>query len=154
MRRRGFIVFLLGGAFAAPAQQPVYTNNRFRYVGGTLPARISRFDWNTTVKLGEGWLELIIAPKIRIRMEVWRVTAVLYGPGAERRVAEAVSGATFAAPPALFGAMQGGRDQAVAILFDTGDGKEQAVLLEGMRGSAHALAQMLSWATGKAVNRR
>jgi hypothetical protein len=153
MRRRGFIGFLLGGAVALRAQPPAYTNNRFRYVGGTLKARISRFDWNTTVKLSEGWLELIIAPKIRLRMEVWRVTAVLYGSGAERRVSEAVSGAKFAAPPALFGAMQGGRDQAVAILFDTGDGKEQAVLLEGMGGSAQALAQMLGWAAGKVVNR-
>lgn len=153
MRRRGFISLLLGIAGALRAQPPMFTSNRFRYVGGTVKARTSRFDWNTTVTLGDGWLEVLIAPKTKLRMEVWRVTAVLYGPGAERRVSEAVTGAKYAAPPALFGAMQGGREQAVAILFDQGDGKEQAVLLEGMGGTAYSLAQILGLATGKKVNR-
>ena len=152
MRRRGFIPLLLG--FAASAEtRPLFNGNRFRYVGGTVNARTSRFDWNTTVTLTEDWLEISIAPKPKLRMEVWRVTAIYYGPGAERRVSVAAGDAKFAAPPALFGAMQGARDQAVAILYDPGDGKEQAILLEGMGSSAYALAHALAAATGRKVNR-
>lgn len=131
----------------------MYQNNRFRYVGGTVKARTSRFDWNTTVRLEEGWLEIFIAPSTKLRMEVWRVNAILYGPGVERRLAQSVSGAKLAAPPALFGAMPGGRDQALGLVFDSADGKEQTILLEGMNYSAFQLAQLLSQATGKRINR-
>lgn len=153
MRRRQFIALLPGLAGRLQGQASAYSNNRFRYLGGTVQARTSRFDWNTTVTVGDGWLEILIAPKTKLRMELWRVTAVHYGPGAERRVMEAVGAAKFAAPPALFGAMQTGRDRAVAILFDLGDGKEQAVLLEGMGASAHVLALMLAGPNGKRINR-
>jgi hypothetical protein len=142
-----------GAGRGAAETRAVYRNNRFRYVGGTVNARTSRFDWNSTVKVEEGWLEIVIAPSTKLRMEIWRVHAILYGPGAERRLADRVSGTKLTAPPALFGAMPGGREQAIGLIFDLGDGKEQTILLEGMSNGAYQLAQLLSHATGKRINR-
>ena len=96
-RRRLFAGLLAWLAMAAPPQNRW---NKVRYQGGTVDAKVNPFDWNTTVTLLPGEIELLFAGRKRVKIPLARVTALSYGQKAHRRMVDL---GVMSAPGALFG---------------------------------------------------
>ena len=129
--------------------------NKIRYVGGTIPVKTSRYDWNTTLTVTQnpGSIAVVIAPAVlftplqTVRIKPSQVTSLSHGAAAWRRVGE-VSGAQLPAKaPALFGLLS---DHGfVGIVYQTDDGKPAAMLLDCyFRGQ---ILLVLKELTGKAI---
>src|SRR5689334_8267096 len=104
--------------------------NRIRYRGGTLPAKVSAFDWNTTLVVTLDQVDMLINPNTRVRIKPSQVISISYGQEARRRVADVAALNPAYSPPALFGLLHVSKKHLIGIVYYAEDGKEAAVLLE------------------------
>src|SRR5215471_2630072 len=88
--------------------------NKVRYVGGTVGIKTSPYDWNTTISVtvNPDTIVISIAPakmfsaQQTVRIKPSQIDALLFGPGAWKRVAE-LSGAQMPSKtPGLFGLLE------------------------------------------------
>lgn len=125
--------------------------NKIRYQGGTVDAKVNPFDWNTTLKVSSGEIELVFAGRKRFRIEASTVVIIAHGERACRRMAERLGVNSANRPVPLFGMVSLGKDHLVGIEFKNSDGARGAVLLAVHKDSYRDLLQELSSLTAKAV---
>ena len=125
--------------------------NKLRYLGGTVPARVNAFDWNTTVTIKPDSILLVFAPRVTLRLQPSQVTSLSYGPVAQRRVADVAASSLVANPPALFGLLRGSKEHWIGTVYQTDDGKTGAVLLESQARQDWIIVQVLKAVTGKPI---
>ena len=149
----GLLVAGVGSAQVKSATQ-VKSWNKIRYQGGTVEAKVNPFDWNTTLTLRQGELELVFAGRKRVVIPVADVMTVSYGQKAYRRVADMAVLSVFATPVALFGLLHKSKDHIVSVEYRMPDGKTGAVLLTVHKDQYEGLLRALQAATGKPVETR
>jgi hypothetical protein len=127
--------------------------NQIRYVGGTVEIKTSRYDWNTTLTINAGDIVVEIAPatvfaaKKTVRIKPSKVLNLSSNNVAWQRVA-AVDGARLPAqPPKLFGVLV--EYGSVGLVYETGDGKRGAMLLDSIFSAA--ILGALGKVTGKPI---
>lgn len=152
--RRAIAVALAGLLVAGVASAEVKSWNKIRYQGGTVEAKVNPFDWNTTLTLRQGELELVFAGRKRVVIPVADVMTVSYGQKAYRRVADMAVLSVFATPVALFGLLHKSKDHIVSVEYRMPDGKTGAVLLTVHKDQYEGLLRALQAATGKPVETR
>ena len=126
--------------------------NKLRYSGGTVPAKVNPYDWNTTLTVAPGRIELVFAHRSTLRLASAQVTALSYGERAYRRVADMVAlSVVFVNPLMLFGILHESKAHFIGIEFRDADGKNGAVLLEADKNNYQAILEALKAVTGKPV---
>jgi len=152
--RHALTYCILMATLCTPAvAAPRHSWNQIRYVGGTVPVKPSRYDWNTTLTLNPDSIVLVFTPAtvfrpgFALRLKPSQVTSLSYGLAAWRRVAEVRGAVLPAKPPSLLGMLPD--FVSVGIVYRSEDGKPGAVLLEIWR--VGAILQALKQATGKPV---
>jgi hypothetical protein len=126
--------------------------NKIHYLGGTVKAKVDRWDWNTTLTIRDGEIELVFNPHTTLRLKPSQVRSISYGQEAHRKVEDIVALGLVFPPLALFGVLHASKEQLVGIVYDTEDGKMGAVLLESPQ--FFAILQALTRVTGKTVELR
>src|SRR5580704_7634903 len=119
----------LAGTLCGAAERKSWS--QVRYIGGTVPIKTSRYDWNTVVTVNTGEIVVEIAPatvfqsKKMVRIKVSQVLSLSANEAAWQHVA-AVDGAQLPAkPPALFGVMQ--ESDYLGLVYQAEDGKRGAI---------------------------
>lgn len=126
--------------------------NKIRYSGGTVPAKVNPYDWNTTLTVTPDMIRLVFAGRTTLKLAPAQVTALSYGEEAHRRVADMVAlSVVFVNPLVLFGILHKSKDHFIGIEFRGDDGKSGAVLLEADKNNYRAILQALKTVTGKPV---
>lgn len=149
--RRLVAAGLAGLLQASVSAAPANAWNKIRYQGGSIEAAVNPFDWNTTLTLRPGEVDLLFAGRKRVMIPVADVTNVSYGQKAYRRVADMAVLSVLATPVALFGLLHKSKDHIVGIEYKTPDGKTGAILLTVHKGSYQDLLRALKATTGKAI---
>jgi hypothetical protein len=149
MRRAFAIIVACGLAWTQAAAAPRNAWNKIRYRGGTVQVKVDPWDWNTTLTVKPDEIELVFSPRTVLRIKPEQVRSISYGQEAHRRVEDIVALGILVGPFALFGLLHVSKDQLVGIVYDTGDGKMGAVLLE--TPAYQPILQALQQATGKTV---
>jgi hypothetical protein len=127
--------------------------NKIRYAGGTVPARVNPYDWNTTLTVTPDTIVLMFAHRTTLKLAPAQVTALSYGEEAYRRVADMVTlSLVFLNPLMLFGILHQSRSHFVGIEFRAADGKPGAVLLEADKNNYRAILEALKTVTGQPVH--
>jgi hypothetical protein len=125
--------------------------NKISYTGGTIPAKVNPYDWNTTLTITADSITLVFAHRQTVRIAPAQVTALSYGQEAHRRVAEMVALSMLATPVALFGILHKSKDHFIGIEFHGDDAKPSSVLLEAHKDNYRAILKVLKTVTGKPV---
>lgn len=149
--RRATAAALAGLLMAGVSAAPANSWNKIRYQGGTLDAKVNPFDWNTTLTVRPGELDLLFAGRKRLVIPVADVATVSYGQKAYRRVADMAVLSVFATPVALFGLLHKSKDHIVSVEYKTPDGKMGALLLTVHKDHYEDLLRAVKAATGKPV---
>ena len=150
----GYLLAIAAIAAAASAGERK-SWNKVRYVGGTLPIKASAYDWSTTVTITSNpdTVELTIAPSSvfahqqKMKIKPSSITAVISGPGAWQRVADADGAHLVSKPPSLFGLLA--QHAFLGIFYEGDDGKPAAILLESY--FIDQIGRILEAVTGKPV---
>jgi hypothetical protein len=124
-------------------------------VGGTVPIKTSRYDWNTTltVSLNPDSIVFAIAPAKAfatlqtVRIKPSQVSSLIFGPTAWRRVAEVAGAQLPSKTPTLFGLME--YHSFLGIVYRGDDGKPAAILLDTY--SSWQILSVLKELTGKEI---
>ena len=132
--------------------------SKIRYVGGTIPVKTSRYDWNTTltISLNPDSIELAIAPAKAfatlqtVRIKPSQISSLSYGPAAWRRVGEIGGAQLPSKTPSLFGFMD--HPGYLGIVYREDGGKPAAILLDTPFFSWNILS-VLKELTGKEIER-
>ena len=126
--------------------------NKIRYSGGTVPAKVNPYDWNTTLTVTPHQILLVFAHRTSFKLEPAQVTALTYGEQAYRRVADMVALSVFFVNPlVLFGILHESRSHFISIEFRANGGRSGAVLLEADKHNYRAILAALSAVTGRPV---
>jgi hypothetical protein len=125
--------------------------NKVRYSGGTVPAKVNPYDWNTTLTVAPDTIVLVFGGRTTVRIRPDQVTALSYGQEAHRRVADMVALSFIVTPLALFGFIHQSKVHFIAIEYHMDDGKPAGVLLEADKGNYRAILSALKTVTGKPV---
>ncbi len=126
--------------------------NKIRYSGGTVPAKVNPYDWNTTLTVTPDTIRLVFAGRTTLKLAPSQITALSYGEEAHRRVADMVAlSVLFVNPLVLFGILHTSRDHFIGIEFRDAAGKSGAVLLEADKNNYRAILRALAVVTGKPV---
>ena len=129
--------------------------NKLRYSGGTVPAKVNPYDWNTTLTITPDRILLVFAHRTSFELAPSQVTALSYGEQAYRRVADMVAlSVVFVNPLVLFGILHQSRNHFIGIEFLGADGHKGAVLLEADKNNYRAILDSLKAVTGKPVDTR
>ena len=126
--------------------------NKIRYSGGTVPAKVNPYDWNTTLTVSPDSIKLVFGGRATFQIAPAQVTTLSYGQEAHRRVADMVTlSVVFVNPLVLFGILHQSKNHFVGIEFRGADGKNGVVLLETDKNNYRAILAALKTVTGKPV---
>ena len=126
--------------------------NKIRYSGGTVPAKVNPYDWNTTLTVTSSEILLVFAHRTSLKLAPAQVMTLAYGEQAYRRVADMVAlSVVFVNPLVLFGILHQSKNHFISIEFRDQDGKNGAVLLEADKNNYRAVLEALKTVTGKTV---
>ena len=126
---------------------------KLRYRGGTVPAKVDPYDYNTTITVNPDLIILAFARSITVRIKPEQVLSLSYGQEAHRKVADIVALSFVLSPLALFGLLHVSKDHFIGIVYHTEDGKSAAVLLEADKSNYSAILLALKGATGKPIDK-
>jgi hypothetical protein len=126
--------------------------NKIRYIGGTVPAKVNPYDWNTALTVTPDSIKLVFAGRSTVILAPSSVTRLIYGEKAYRHVADMVAlSVVFVNPLVLFGILHHSNNHFVSIEFRDTDGKAGVVLLEADKNQYLPILQALRTVTGKPV---
>ena len=145
----GTLFWLLSGSVPLHAADSVW--KRIRYQGGTIEAKVNRFDWNTTLKSYGNHLELVFAGQKTVKIEAADITALSYGQKAYRRVADMAALSVVLTPVALFGILHKSKDHLIGIEYRHAAGEPGGVLLIIHKDEYREVLTRLREMTGKPV---
>ena len=142
------LLVLLSQSLAADGN----TWNKIRYSGGTVPAKVNAYDWNTTLTVSPDTIRLVFGGRTTLKLSPTQVTALSYGEEAHRRVADMVAlSVVLVNPLVLFGILHKSKNHFIGIEYKDSDGKTGALLLEADKNNFRAILSALKTVTGKPV---
>jgi len=150
MNLRKALALVLCGSVAAFAQGNTFT--KVRYNGGSVASKVDPKDWNNKLTVTPDAITLETKDKVRVDIPPKSVTSLSYGQEAHRRVGTMVALAVLVAPVALFGLFHKTRLHYVGIQYNTPDGKNAGVLLQGDKDNYRAILVALQGVSGAPVS--
>jgi len=133
--------FIVAMALCAPVRAAERRSwNKIRYVGGTISAQSSAYDFNAklTISTEPDAIVIEIAPSKlfaqgqTVRLKPSQVLSLSSGPAAWRHVADVPGAKLPSKSPALFGVLKD--NGYIGIVFEDEHGQRQAILLDSVFG--------------------
>ncbi len=152
MRRTARVTLALGLVLGQCVSAAAFhaSFNKIRYRGGTVPAKVNPFDFNTTLTVETDVITLAFTRSITVHIKPAQVTALSYGQEAYRRVS-ALALSVVPEPPGIFGLLRAAKDHLIGIEYRADDGKPAAVLLEADKRIDVSILGALTMVTRKLV---
>ncbi len=147
---RGCLAVFLCVATLAYAQGNTFT--KVRYNGGSVPSKVDPKDWDNKLTVTPDAITLELKDKQKVEILPKSVTSLSYGQEAHRRVGTMIALAVLVAPVALFGLFHKTRLHYVGIQYNTPDGKNAGILLQGDKDNYRAMLVALQGVTGAPVS--
>jgi len=152
--RRALTYIVVATVLCAPSSSAERKSwNQIRYVGGTVPIKTSRYDWNTTLTVTADAIVVEIAPttvfaaRKTVRIKPSQIVSLSANEAAWQHVA-AVDGAQLPAKhPTLFGILAD--FEFLGLVYETDEGKPAAMLLDS--NLSWPILQALTKLTGKPI---
>jgi hypothetical protein len=144
------LALLLCASFLAYAQGNTFT--RVRYNGGSVSSKVDPKDWNNKLTVTPEAISLDFKDGQKLTIPPKSVTSLSYGQEAHRRVGTMVALAVLVAPVALFGLFHKTRLHYIGIQYNTPDGKNAGILLQGDKDNYRAMLVALQGVTGAPVS--
>jgi len=146
---RRSLAFLLASCMAAYGQGNTFT--KVRYNGGSVASHVDPKDWNNKLTVTSDAITLQTKDNVTVSMPPKSVTSLSYGQEAHRRVGTMVALAILVAPVALFGLLHKTRLHYIGIQYNTPDGKNAGILLQGDKDNYRAILVALQGVSGAPV---
>jgi hypothetical protein len=147
---RKLLVFFLASALLAYGQGNTFT--KVRYNGGSVASHVDPKDWDNKLVVSPDAITLETKDKVKVDIPPKSVTSLSYGQEAHRRVGTMVALAILVAPVALFGLFHKTRLHYIGIQFNTPDGKNSGILLQGDKDNYRAILVALQGVSGAPVS--
>lgn len=125
---------------------------KVRYNGGSVASKVDPKDWNNKLTVTPDAITLETKDKVRVDIPPKSVTSLSYGQEAHRRVGTMVALAILVAPVALFGLFHKTRLHYIGIQYNTPDGKNAGILLQGDKDNYRAILVALQGVSGAPVS--
>lgn len=145
-----FLALLLCASLLAYAEGNTFT--RVRYNGGSVASKVDAKDWNNKLTVTPEAITLDFKDKQQLVIPPKSVTSLSYGQEAHRRVGTMIALAVLVAPVALFGLFHKTRLHYIGIQYNTADGKNAGILLQGDKDNYRAMLVALQGVTGAPVS--
>jgi hypothetical protein len=145
-----FLALLLCGSLLAYAQGNTFT--RVRYNGGSVASKVDPKDWNNKLTVTPDAITLDFKDGQKLAIPPKSVTSLSYGQEAHRRVGTMIALAVLVAPVALFGLFHKTRLHYIGIQYNTPEGKNAGILLQGDKDNYRAMLVTLQGVTGAPVS--
>jgi hypothetical protein len=143
------LAFLLCSALIAYGQGNTFT--KVRYNGGSVASHVDPKDWNNKLTITSDAITLETKDDVKVAIPPKSVTSLSYGQEAHRRVGTMVALAILVAPVALFGLFHKTRLHYIGIQYNTPDGKNAGILLQGDKDNYRAILVALQGVSGAPV---
>ncbi len=131
------LAFFLCCATLAYAQGNTFT--KVRYNGGSVASKVDPKDWNNKLTVTTDAIILETKDGVKVEIPSKSVISLSYGQEAHRRVGTMVALAILVAPVALFGLFHKTRLHYIGIQYNTPDGKNAGILLQGDKDNYRAI---------------
>lgn len=145
-----FLALFLCCAILAYAQGNTFT--KVRYNGGSVASKVDPKDWNNKLTVTPDAITLETKDNVKVEIPPKSVTSLSYGQEAHRRVGTMVALAILVAPVALFGLFHKTRLHYIGIQYNTPDGKNAGILLQGDKDNYRAILVALQGVSGAPVS--
>ncbi len=147
---RRLLTVVLCCAVVAYADSNTFT--RVRYNGGSVASKVDPKDWNNTLTVTSDAITFETKDKVKVVIPPKSVTSLSYGQEAHRRVGTMVALAILVSPVALFGLFHKTRLHYIGIQYNTPDGKNNGILLQGDKDNYRAMLVALQGVSGAPVS--
>jgi hypothetical protein len=127
------------------------TFTRVRYNGGSMASKVDPKDWDNKLTVTPDAITMDFKDKQQLVIAPKSVTSLSYGQEAHRRVGTMVALAVLVAPVALFGLFHKTRLHYIGVQYNTPDGKNAGILLQGDKDNYRAMLVALQGVTGAPV---
>ena len=144
------LAFLLSFTILAYAEGNTFT--KVRYNGGSVPSKVDPKEWSNKLTVTSDAIVLETKDKVKVEIPPKSVTSLSYGQEAHRRVGTMVALAILVAPVALFGLFHKTRLHYIGIQYNTPDGKNAGILLQGDKDNYRAILVALQGVSGAPVS--
>lgn len=144
------LALFLSASLLAYAQGNTFT--RVRYNGGSVASKVDPKDWNNKLTVTQDAITMDFKDGQKVVIPPKSVTSLSYGQEAHRRVGTMVALAILVAPVALFGLFHKTRLHYIGIQYNTPDGKNAGILLQGDKDNYRAILVALQGVTGAPVS--
>ncbi len=126
--------------------------SKVRYNGGSVASKVDPKDWNNKLTVTSDKITLELKDNQKLEIPPKSVTSLSYGQEAHRRVGTMIALAVLVAPVALFGLFHKTRLHYIGIQYNTPDGKNAGILLQGDKDNYRAMLVALQGVTGAPVS--
>jgi hypothetical protein len=144
------LALLLSATLLAYAEGNTFT--KVRYNGGSVASKVDPKDWDNKLTVTPELITLDFKDKQKLEIPPKSVTSLSYGQEAHRRVGTMIALAILVAPVALFGLFHKTRLHYIGIQYNTPDGKNAGILLQGDKDNYRAMLVALQGVTGAPVS--
>ncbi len=144
------LAFVLCVSSVVYAQGNTFT--KVRYNGGSVASHVDPKDWNNKLTVTSDAITLETKDNVKVSIPPKSVTSLSYGQEAHRRVGTMVALAILVAPVALFGLFHKTRLHYIGIQYNTPDGKNSGILLQGDKDNYRAILVALQGVSGAPVS--
>jgi PEGA domain-containing protein len=144
------LALLLCASLLAYAEGNTFT--RVRYNGGSVASKVDPKDWNNRLTVTPEAITLDFKDGQKLAIPPKSVTSLSYGQEAHRRVGTMIALAVLVAPVALFGLFHKTRLHYIGIQYNTPEGKNAGILLQGDKDNYRAMLVALQGVTGASVS--
>jgi len=145
-----FLAFFLCCAVLAYGQGNTFT--KVRYNGGSVASKVDPKEWNNRLTVTADAITFETKDNVKLVIPPKSVTSISYGQEAHRRVGTMVALAILVAPVALFGLFYKTRLHYIGIQYNTPDGKNAGILLQGDKDNYRAILVALQGVSGAPVS--
>lgn len=128
------------------------TFSKVRYNGGSVASKVDPKDWNNKLTVTADAITLETKDGVKVEIPPKSVTSLSYGQEAHRRVGTMVALAILVAPVALFGLFHKTRLHYIGIQYNTSDGKNAGILLQGDKDNYRAILVALQGVSAAPVS--
>jgi hypothetical protein len=149
MRAKKLLSLLLSCTIVLYAVSNTFT--KVRYNGGSVASKVSPHDWDNILTVTPEAITLTLKDKQSVEIPPRSVTSLSYGQEAHRRVGTMIALAVLVAPVALFGLFHKTRLHFIGIQYNTPDGKQAGILLQGDKDNYRGMLVALQGVTGAPV---
>ncbi len=147
---RRFLVCFFACTFIAQGQGNSF--DKVRYNGGSVASTVSPKDWDNSLTITPSLITLALKDGKKLEIPPKAVTSLSYGQEAHRRVRTMIALAVLVAPVALFGLFHKTRLHYIGIQYQTPDGKDGGILLQGDKDSYRAILVGLQGVRGVPIS--